>query len=227
MASTHASPLALHVYPNGAEDIKAHEFFKGIPWTRMHLMPPPWVPRVRENQSLTKYFEDEKEIITDESSTSLQEHASPELTSAALGVEYEFWKAEREWQEKLELGLEGCADGELDRVKDHYGARYGEWKAARIQEVANLRAKSHERVDLTQIVAKPKKERKRPRDRALRDPSVGRKVMELRKKGAFFGYTYRRPKQIVLKENGRVRRTGFSRPTILPVGDDGQFSRGG
>ncbi len=37
------------------------------------------------------------------------------------------------------------------------------------------------------------REKKRPRDRALRDREVGRKVLELRKKGAFLGYTYRRP----------------------------------
>jgi hypothetical protein len=39
-----------------------------------------------------------------------------------------------------------------------------------------------------------KKEKKRPRDKLLRDPEVGRTVLELRKKGAFVGYTYRRPR---------------------------------
>ena len=38
------------------------------------------------------------------------------------------------------------------------------------------------------------KERKRPRDKVLRDPEVGRKALELRKKGAFVGYTWRRPR---------------------------------
>jgi hypothetical protein len=130
--------LVSHVYPNGAEDIKSHDFFRDIPWTRIHLMAPPFVPRVGANQSITKYFEDEKDILTDDTSS---------LTSV-------------HWEGKT---------------------------------------------------------KKRARDKALRDPSVGRKVMELRKKGAFFGYTYRRPKQIFLKECGRAR-TGFSRPTILPVG---------
>lgn len=36
------------------------------------------------------------------------------------------------------------------------------------------------------------KERKRPRDRILRDKEVASKVLELRKCGAFLGYTYRR-----------------------------------
>lgn len=229
-ASTHASPLASHVYPNGAEDIKSHEFFRGIPWTRMHLLDPPWVPRVRMNQSITKYFEDEQDIVMDDSSSigSLREqNDSHELIEAAVGIELDRWRAEREREEKLELGLEGCVEGELDRVKKHYGERYEEWKSARVKEVAKLRAKTGEHVYRSQAMATPRKEKKRPRDKALRDPKVGKKVMELRKKGAFFGYTYRRPKQIVLKEDGRVRRTGFSRPTILPVGSDGQSSRKG
>ncbi|CZT14272.1 uncharacterized protein RCC_00247 [Ramularia collo-cygni] len=231
-ASAHVSPLASHVYPNGAEDIKSHDFFRGIPWTRIHLMPPPWVPRVRENQSITKYFEDEKDIITDElsSTLSLQEDAGEGASQEASGssshrLELERRKAEREWLEQFELGLQGCAYGELDRVKQHYGERYEEWRCARKEEVAKLRAKNGKCVDTPSAAAKPRKEKKRARDKALRDPSVAKTVMELRKKGAFFGYTYRRPKHIILKEDGRVRRTGFSRPTILPVGCDGQFSR--
>jgi protein-serine/threonine kinase len=37
-----------------------------------------------------------------------------------------------------------------------------------------------------------RKEKKRPRDRLLRDRDIAPKVLELRKKGAFLGYTYRR-----------------------------------
>ncbi|KAL9098430.1 MAG: hypothetical protein Q9163_005906 [Psora crenata] len=36
--------------------------------------------------------------------------------------------------------------------------------------------------------------KKRARDKVLRDEEVGRQALELRKKGAFIGYTYRRPK---------------------------------
>ena len=36
------------------------------------------------------------------------------------------------------------------------------------------------------------KERKRPRDKLLRDRNTAPKVLELRKQGAFLGYTYRR-----------------------------------
>lgn len=50
------------------------------------------------------------------------------------------------------------------------------------------------------------REKKRPRDKVLRDRRVGRKALELRKKGAFHGYTYRRPLLPVFEEErGRQR----------------------
>ena len=67
-------------------------------------------------------------------------------------------------------------------------------------------------------VCKPKKEKRRPRDKVLRDVHVGKKAMEIRKKKAFFGYTYRRPKPLMLDLTCRaVGGRKSSRPTILPV----------
>jgi hypothetical protein len=51
-----------------------------------------------------------------------------------------------------------------------------------------------------------KKEKKRPRDKILRDKQMGKNVLEIRKKGAFLGYTYRRPNEMALafsRERGR------------------------
>ena len=39
------------------------------------------------------------------------------------------------------------------------------------------------------------KTKRRPRDKVLRDRVLGKRALEVRKKGAFIGYTYRRPKQ--------------------------------
>lgn len=44
------------------------------------------------------------------------------------------------------------------------------------------------------MLKRRKREKKRPRDKLLRDPEVGRAAMEIRKRGAFVGYTYRRPR---------------------------------
>lgn len=45
---------------------------------------------------------------------------------------------------------------------------------------------------------KKKEEKKRPRDKLLRDKAVGRRVLEMRKNGVFMGYTYRRPKAVAM-----------------------------
>ena len=51
------------------------------------------------------------------------------------------------------------------------------------------------------------KAKKRPRDKVLRDKEVGRKALELRKKGAFLGYTYRRPKLLSFEDEREKQRT--------------------
>jgi serine/threonine protein kinase len=43
---------------------------------------------------------------------------------------------------------------------------------------------------------KRKKEKKRPRDKILRDATTGKIAMKLRKQGAFLGYEYRKPKAV-------------------------------
>lgn len=221
-AASH-NPLARYVYANGADEIKAHKFFSGIPWSQMHMMQPPFVPRVKEHQSITKYFEDEKDIVTDDSSTYLsiverleqQDEVDDEFAKVALGTRFERWKAERVEKEKYDLGLEECSDSELQRIKEHFGADYKKWKGDRIVQVYEERMEHGVDVRAGQ---KGKKEKKRARDKLLRDPVIGKKVMEIRKKGAFFGYSYRRPKALMEME-GLKGRHGFRRPTILPVMD--------
>jgi protein-serine/threonine kinase len=59
-----------------------------------------------------------------------------------------------------------------------------------------------------------RKEKKRPRDRLLRDKDTAAKVLELRKKGAFLGYTYRRYRP----RRESMNRCGFSRQGSVLVG---------
>lgn len=222
-ATNGTSPIARHVCANGAEEIKAHKFFHGIAWSQLHLSPPPFVPRVKENQSITKYFEDEKDIISDDSSSfisvkdRLDEHADEEQLKLTLGHHYDRWKAERIEKEKRELGIEDFSDGEFSRIKEH--PNFEKWRAERVVQVCEERAERGLEIDPKPM--RPRKERKRPRDKLLRDPAMCKQVMELRKKNAFFGYTYRRPKPVVLEEGKRARRNALSRPSILRVrGED-------
>lgn len=129
------------VFADGAEDIKAHPFFRHIEWSTLHLTRPPFVPRVHSREPITKFFDDEAQILS----------ASDHLDTSSY---------------------EAVPDDDLDMASSGY------------ENVLRsvLKRKSH------------KKDKKRPRDKVLRDPLVGRTVLEIRKKGAFIGYTYRRPR---------------------------------
>jgi protein-serine/threonine kinase len=206
-----------HVYPNGSEEIKSHEFFRGIPWTDMLSRPPPFVPRVREKQSITKYFEDEKDIISVESSPYNSSTSSPTDETASGDT-----AAERLQQEKVEVGLQACSHAEFQRIREHFGASYAAWKTERMAFLRRQRVEREDDDDENDDVeasSKLKKEKKRPRDKVLRDATVGKKVMEIRKKKAFFGYTYRRPKPLMLETMAcrSAARRRCARPTILPV----------
>ena len=47
------------------------------------------------------------------------------------------------------------------------------------------------------------KVRKRPRDKVLRDKGLSRQALEVRKKGVFIGYTYRRPRGLIRDSESR------------------------
>lgn len=56
-----------------------------------------------------------------------------------------------------------------------------------------------------------KKEKKRPRDKILRDKEMSKTVLDIRKKGAFLGYTYRRPNEVALAFSTERSRQRFAR----------------
>jgi protein-serine/threonine kinase len=144
------------VYPNDAEDIKSHPFFRNIQWSTLHMTRPPFVPRVHGDQPITKYFDDENEIMS----------ASDHLDSSSYEV-------------VDEIVMPKPGDSDI---------------APAVQSAAIVAQAAHAHInDSVQKVKRRRKEKKRPRDKLLRDPHVGRAVLELRKKGAFVGYTYRRP----------------------------------
>ena len=142
------------VYPNDAEDIKAHPFFRNIQWSTLHVTRPPFVPHVHGGQPITKYFDDENDIMS----------ASDHLDSSSYEAVEEL---------KFAANEETSPAAETDKAAPP--------------------SASEQIVSSVQKVKRRKKEKKRPRDKLLRDPQIGRKVLELRKKGAFVGYTYRRP----------------------------------
>jgi len=199
-----------HVYSNGAEEIKAHPFFANIHWASLYRMPPPFVPRFRENQSLTKYFEEEKDILGSAVSESSEPSSESSISADDAGEE----QAQTQANALLYAAIDTRDISGVTNVATDAGDE--------VSPVQNL-------VDKTKARNGKKRDRKRPRDKALRDPVVGKKVLEMRRKGAFLGYTYRRIRPCVLAveggggiggfdgEAGNGHGRGRSRPTILPV----------
>ncbi|KAL4874778.1 hypothetical protein BJY04DRAFT_233310 [Aspergillus karnatakaensis] len=166
----------LYVYPNDAADIKSHPFFRGINWDEIHRMSPPFIPKVRGWED-TRYFED-GEYPSDQD----DEFTDSEADQAKDD------RVPREVQEKLQKA-------ELAARNDLRGNSPVPVKESH-KDVAKLPAKEK----------KKHKEPKRPRDKILRDRRLRKPVLEMRKRGAFLGYTYRRPKGVIMAltpERGR------------------------
>ncbi|CAG8245890.1 unnamed protein product [Penicillium salamii] len=62
-----------------------------------------------------------------------------------------------------------------------------------------------------------KKEKKRARDRILRDEELRKTVLEIRKGGAFLGYTYRRPNEVALAFSSARGRQRASRGDLASL----------
>ena len=177
------------VFPHDAEDIKAHPFFRNIQWSTLHTTRPPFVPRVHGGQPITKYFDDEADILTtsDHLDSSSFEALPPE---GVLAIP----KATDSPKDNTPLG--GC----VSRASMHSPA-YEQFCTS----IKKFRRRT--------------KEKKRPRDKLLRDPHVGRTVLELRKRGAFVGYSYRRPAFSLpdLDEKFTTVRSQFTRANAVTV----------
>jgi len=166
-----------YVYPDDAEDIKAHRFFHRIGWERLHLSRPPFVPDVSGLED-TKYF-DEDEPISD-----VDDAASQSDVQEASDVEM------------ADVGHENARVTQVDGAQGQ-------------EEVDGDQANNGQKE-----AAKKKTEKKRPRDKVLRDKDVGRGVLKIRKQGGFLGYEYRRPKLNNLAEEERGRQRAAKRSLI-------------
>lgn len=164
-----------YVYPDDAEDIKAHRWFKDILWDRLHLMTPPFVPAIKSLDD-THYF-DEEEPISD-FSTSVDDDGG--LTPPT--------------EEDLNDALR-CFNREIQILARGYvGSAYDSTKLRRIErEIDGFTLGEEQKEYLRGFVrAYGKKEKKRPRDRLLRDQEYRAGVLECRKRAAFLGYSWRR-----------------------------------
>ncbi|KAK7719913.1 hypothetical protein SLS64_002094 [Diaporthe eres] len=298
------------VFPYDAEDIKAHKWFKGVPWERLHDLDPPFVPLLRSTDD-TQYFDDEEPITDlsdsddeDEDETMPQPEKSalvvdrnanngldgaaasgpvvgqmvhksvPDLgSSAATTVNHVHLpmtpdstppspareeaqssatpkapatpvvaaaaeiaaaattapdasrkRAEREallakTLQPFDCGIQAAVRNWLNVPYDSLRLRNFE-----IQVDAEPGLRATERDTLKALVRiYGKKEKKRPRDRLLRDPATKRLAMELRKKTAFMGYdwkriqTYTQAQTQTLTTTPSVRRSPASTGMSMPI----------
>lgn len=163
-----------YVFPDDAEDIKAHRWFKNIPWDRLSTLTPPFIPHISSAED-THYF-DESEPIEDWSESSPSNPGiSPEEVKNVLcdfrssvqhkaieliATPYDSARL-RKIDEDINSNAHKLAPEEMEVLK-HFVRLYG------------------------------RKDRKRPRDLLLRDKDTREIVMDIRKKTAFIGYTWRR-----------------------------------
>ncbi|KAJ5759640.1 hypothetical protein N7520_006796 [Penicillium odoratum] len=97
---------------------------------------------------------------------------------------FEDWKGIANIDETIQQSDLEESDEDCDEKPDYAPEQPVPGATAAVAEAATKKAQDAEK----------RRERKRPRDKILRDKKIGKAALEIRKKGAFLGYTYRRSK---------------------------------
>lgn len=156
-------------------------------------MTPPFVPAIKTADD-TQYF-DEEDPISDFSSSQDSAH---HLSSPT--------------EDELEAALR-CFNSEIKILARSYVTTgYDSARLRKIEREIDAFCMGDEHKDYLRGIVRAygRKEKKRPRDRLLRDKEVAKRVMEERKKGAFLGYTYRRIRRVSVGAVGLREAGGIS-----------------
>ncbi|KAG5980298.1 hypothetical protein E4U55_004182 [Claviceps digitariae] len=177
-----------HVFPDDAEDIKAHRWFKNFPWDRIHVISPPFVPHITSLDD-THYFDESDPFSEPVASSDESEPGDPRPEDIRWVL-----RECRPVVQNLAIEL-------LSTPYDSARLRSADRRIDRTFDIT-----PEERKTLKAFVRMYKrKERKRPRDILLRDPSTKTIAMNVRKRTAFTGYTWR-----------RMRPGGYLAPSVIP-----------
>ena len=199
----HKNYQGYFVYPDDADDLKRHPFFRQIQWDRLIQLRPPFVPKVNGWED-TKYF-DEDQPISDIDGASSDEEACLEV----------FIDSKENYVPPVDrLGSKTSQHHHEDQhivpsiaIKPSVPNFALQRPTENPLATAVVEKDTHAHVDKIEgfnsqkdaSSVKPKrvkKERKRPRDKILRDPELADTALQLRKNGAFMGYSYRKPKAV-------------------------------
>ncbi|KAG6122650.1 hypothetical protein E4U14_005781 [Claviceps sp. LM454 group G7] len=177
-----------HVFPDDAEDIKAHRWFKDFPWDRIHVISPPFIPNITSLDD-THYF--------DESDPFSEAMVSSDDSEAADPNPEDIRWVLRECRPVVQnLAIELLAT-----PYDSARLRSADQRIDRTFDITPGERKTLK----TFVRMYKKKERKRPRDILLRDSRTKAVAMGVRKRTAFTGYTWR-----------RMRPGGYLAPSLIP-----------
>ncbi|KAK2589548.1 hypothetical protein QQS21_012773 [Conoideocrella luteorostrata] len=170
----YADVFGRHVFPDDAEDIKAHRWFKNFPWDRIHTLNPPFIPHITSLDD-THYF-DESDHVTEPMASSETEPMDPKPEDVRWVL--------RECRPVVQnLAIELLATP-YDSARLRSADR-------RIDRTFNITPDERKTLK-TFLRMYGRKERKRPRDILLRDQNTKAIALSVRKKTAFMGYTWRR-----------------------------------
>lgn len=142
------------VYSNDASDIKAHRFFRHIPWDEMLHHQPPYIPEA-------KIWGDSN--CCDKENLGFFDGVIPQEKQTSVDVSV---------PAPDPLALLACQNIAQDN------------EAGKAKAGQNTTRKHKN------------KEKKRARDKILRDAVIGPTALDVRTKAAFVGYTWRRPKSV-------------------------------
>ncbi|KAI1329638.1 kinase-like protein [Xylariaceae sp. FL0255] len=169
------------VYAYDGEDIKSHKWFRDIPWAQLHMITPPFVPHILSAED-AHYF-DEEEPVSDWSDTSSEDPQKMAAMHAQLAA------FPRHTRNVLAQFVVSPYDSARLKHMDR-----------EIDALVNMSTPAQQRAAQKLLAEQMKlfirtfgrRERKRPRDRLLRDQNTKGTALEVRKQTAFMGYTFRR-----------------------------------
>ncbi|ETN39174.1 uncharacterized protein HMPREF1541_05397 [Cyphellophora europaea CBS 101466] len=191
------------VYPDDADDLKRHHFFKHIQWDTLLHKRPPFVPKVKDWED-TKYFDEDQPISDIDEASSSEDEVEEEATKEnCVPVILSGSKASQHHQEdqhivpSIALKPSGTVVRPMTPISKPLSPRPSSPEAL-VEKVQG----SPLPPETNKPAKQKKRDKKRPRDKILRDREFGKAALQLRKNGAFMGYSYRRPTGVeeVLKE---------------------------
>ncbi|WDK13695.1 hypothetical protein CGRA01v4_04976 [Colletotrichum graminicola] len=166
-----------YVFPNDANEIKAHPWFRGVPWEKMRFVQPEWIPNI-------KSFADAHYFKEDESISDWSESVDSDIGEGREDpADFDF--------RFLQVGFEHDVQA---LINDFTARPYDSTRLKRFdRDIENHSELEDIQKEYLKCYARRagQKERKRPRDKLLRDPWVKDEVLQMRKQTSFLGYSWR------------------------------------